>query len=149
MKKLLYLLAAVVCLLTLSSCEGDNYYPKETSYVYQYNKENLDLHVESADWQWSEDGYFYYTFEVKELTKEIYNYGVALCYREYNHGRSDAYQIALPYIHTLVDGTTPYQQYIDFSYLPNQVEVAVTNSDLKYDATQNPESMDFHLTLIW
>ncbi len=148
MKKIHYLMAAVVCLLTLSSCEGDKYYP--TEYIYQYNKENLNLHIASSDWQWSSDGnYFYYTFDVPELTQAIYNYGTVLCYREYNQGTAEAYQIALPYIQTKVDGTDTYQQFIDFSYLTGQVEIVLTNSDLKYDTTQKPESMDFHLALVW
>ncbi len=148
MKKIHYLMAAVVCLLTLSACEGDTYYP--TEYVYQYNKTNLNLHIESNEWQKSNDeSYYYYTFSVPELTQNIYDYGTVLCYREYNQGMADAYQIALPYIQTKIDGTDIYQQYIDFSYLTGQVEIALTNSDLKYDPTQTPESMDFHLALVW
>lgn len=147
MKKFYYLMAAVVCLLTLSACEGDKYYP--TEYVYQYNKENLNLHIESSDWKWSNNGYYFYTFSVPELTQNIYNYGTVLCYREYNQGTVNAYQIALPYIQTKTDGTDTYQQFIDFSYLTGVVEIVLTNSDLKYDVTTAPESMDFHLALVW
>lgn len=148
MKKFYYLMAAAVCLCVLSSCDGDTYYP--TEYVYQYNKTNLNLHIESSDWQWSSDGnYYYYTFSVPELTQTIYDNGTVLCYREYNQGTVNAYQIALPYIQTKTDGTDIYQQFIDFSYLTGQVEIALTNSDLKYDATTFPESMDFHLALVW
>lgn len=148
MKKIHYLMAAVVCLLTLSACEGDTYYP--TEYVYQYNKTNLNLYIDSNDWQWSREGnYYYYTFNVPELTQTIYDYGTVHCYREFNQGAADAYQIPLPHIFTKQDGTETYQQFIDFSYLTGQVEIALTNSDLKYDTTTNPESMYFHLVLVW
>ncbi len=147
MKKIHYLLATLVCLFVLSSCEGDKYYP--TEYVYQYQKENLNLHIESSDWQWSSTGnYFYYTFSVPELTQTIYDYGTMSCYIEYNQGTMNAYQIALPYIQTKLDGSEIYQQFIDCSFLTGQVEIVLTNSDLKYDST-NPESMDFHLVLMW
>ncbi len=150
MKKLYLILAAIACTLCFTSCEGDKYFPTETNYIYQYNKTNLNLRIESADWLWDKDGYYYYyTFRVDELTQEIYDYGTVLCYREYNQGTAKAYQIALPYIQTLVDGTTTYQQFIDFNYLVGQVEIVLTNSDLKYDTTKNPESMDFHLALVW
>ena len=42
-----------------------------------------------------------------------------------------------------------YSQIVDFSYLPQQVEIAVTNSDLKYDRNVNPESMDFRLSMMY
>ncbi len=148
MKKIHYLLAAIACLFILSSCEeGDTYYP--TEYVYQYNKTHLNLHIESKDWQWDNNGFYYYTFSIPELTQNIYDNGTVHCYIEFYQGTSDAYQISLPHILTKTDGTDTYQQYIDYSYLVGQVEIALTNSDLKYDTTIKPESMDFHLALVW
>ena len=75
--------AIMVCVLVgFSSC---NYYPKETVYetIYESNFKTLDLRVDANQWLFSQDGdYYYCTFNVPELTSQIYNYGVVTCYRE-------------------------------------------------------------------
>lgn len=144
MKKLSVLFAVLLMAFGFASCESHNEYKNTTI--------NLDLHVNSADWQWSEPGgYYYYTFSVPELTNAIYNKGVVVVYREYNKGKSDAYQINLPRIFPMTDSGSGevYSQIVDFSYLPKQLEIAVTNSDLKYDLNTNPESMDFRLSMMY
>ena len=149
MKKLSVLFAILLMAFGFSSCEYHNEYPTTPRI---HTTINLDLHVNSADWQWSEQGgYYYYTFSVPELTNTIYNKGIVVVYREFNKGTSDAYQINLPRIFPITDSGNGevYSQIIDFSYLPQQVEIAVTNSDLKYDLKTNPESMDFRLSMMY
>lgn len=144
MKKLSVLFAVLLMAFGFSSCEYHNEYKNTTI--------NLDLHINSADWQWSEKGeYYYYTFSVPEMTNTIYNKGIVVVYREYNKGKSNAYQISLPRIFPMTDSGSGevYSQIVDFSYLPQQVEIAVTNSDLKYDLKTNPESMDFRLSMMY
>ena len=148
MKKLSVLFAILLMAFGFSSCEYHYEYPttsKNTTII-------LDLHVNSAAWQWSEqDGYYYYTFSVPELTNTICNKGIVVVYREFNKGTSNAYQINLPRIFPMTDSGNGevYSQIIDFSYLPQQVEIAVTNSDLKYDLKTKPESMDFRLSMMY
>lgn len=133
-----------------TACEYQNVYPKET--IYTTNSKTVDIHVSSADWAYSsEGGYYYYTVSVPQLTKTVYDTGVITCYREYNYGTADAYQINLPRVFPMVDSGSKevYSQIVDFSFLVGQVEIAVTNSDLKYDLNTNPESMDFRLNMMW
>ena len=150
MKKLSVLFAILLMAFGFSSCEYHYEYPTTS----KNTTINLDLHVNSADWQWSEQvGYYYYTFSVPELTNTICNKGIVVVYREFNKGTSDAYQINLPRIFPMTDSSSGKvevdSQISDFSYLPQQVEIAVTNSDLKYDLKTKPESMDFRLSMMY
>ncbi len=150
MKKLSIIFAILVAAFTFTACEYQNVYPKET--IYATNSKTVDIHVASADWAYSsEGGYYYYTASVPALTKTIYDTGVITCYREYNHGTADAYQMNLPRVFPVVDSGSGevYSQIVDFSFLVGQVEIAVTNSDLKYDLNTTPEAMDFRLNMMW
>lgn len=135
----------LVCvLLGFSSC---NYYPKEV--IYESNFKTLDLCVYADQWMFSQDGgYYYCTFDVPELTSKIYNYGVVTCYREYNKGKNDAYQLPLPQtIHNVDAGNGAlYTSTIDFSFAVGLVEIVLTNNDFRYSA---PEGMDFRLNMVW
>ena len=144
MKKRTYFAVMVCVLVGFSSC---NYYPKET--VYESNFKTLDLRVDANQWLVSQDGdYYYCTFNVPELTSQIYNYGVVTCYREYNKGTTNAYQLPLPQtIHNVDAGDgTLYTSTIDFSFAVGLVEIVLTNNDFKYVA---PERMDFRLNMVW
>ena len=144
MKKRTYFAIMVCVLVGFSSC---NYYPKET--VYESNFKTLDLRVDANQWLFSQDGdYYYCTFNVPELTSKIYNYGVVSCYREYNRGTNDAYQLPLPQtIHNVDAGNGAlYTSTIDFSFAVGLVEIVLTNNDFAYYA---PEGMDFRLNMVW
>ena len=144
MKKRTYFAIMVCVLVGFSSC---NYYPKET--VYESNFKTLDLRVDANQWLFSQDGdYYYCTFNVPELTSQIYNYGVVTCYREYNKGTNDAYQLPLPQtIHNVDAGNGAlYTSTIDFSFAVGLVEIVLTNNDFRYAA---PERMDFRLNMVW
>lgn len=148
MKKLSVIFAVLLAAIGFTSCTYQTTNPIE----YRTNSTTLDLHINSSQWNYSEKGgYYYYTFSVPELTETIYNKGVVTCYREYNWGTADAYQINLPRVFPMVDSGSGevYQQIVDFSFLVGQVEIAVTNSDLKYDLNTNPETMHFRLNMIW
>ena len=82
--------------------------------------------------------YYYCTFKVPELTSTIYNYGVVSCYREYNRGTNDAYQLPLPQtIHNVDAGNGAlYTSTIDFSFAVGLVEIVLTNNDFAYDAPE-------------
>ena len=66
MKKLSVLFAVLLMAFGFSSCEYHNEYPT----TYKNTTINLDLHVNSADWQWSERGEYY---PLAELIQCIFN----------------------------------------------------------------------------
>jgi hypothetical protein len=98
-----------------------------------------------------------------ELTTDVYNYGNYSLHRVYNVQQKDEYQVALPQtvylIENVVDaeGTVSeyyYSQQVDYRVGVGYVEIQVTNSDYFYSEDSqgyliNPETMDFHLQLIW
>ena len=143
------LFTVLVCVLVgFNSC---NYYPKETVYetVYESNFKTLDLRVDAKQWQFSDEGgYYYCTFNVPELTSAIYNYGVVTCYREFYKGTNNAYQLPLPQtIHSVDEGDgVLYTTTIDFSFAVGLVEIVLTNNDFMY---VTPEGMDFRLNMVW
>lgn len=146
-KRILFPVLACV-LVGFNSC---NYYPKETVYetVYESNFKTLDLRVDAKQWQFSQEGgYYYCTFEVPELTSSIYNYGVVTCYREFYKGTNNAYQLPLPQtIHSVDEGDGAlYTTTIDYSFSVGIVEIVLTNNDFMYVA---PERMDFRLNMVW
>lgn len=108
-----------------------------------------DLHIAANQWVLSNDkSYYFCSFNIPELSTELYNYGVVLCNREYNKGTNNAYQIALPQtIHNVDESTDAlYTTTIDYSYMPGLVEIVLTNNDFVY---AQPEAMDFRLTLLY
>ena len=148
MKKFTLFAVLAFVLVGFNSC---NYYPKETVYetIYESNFKTLDLRVDANQWLFSQDGdYYYCTFNVPELTSQIYNYGVVTCYREYNKGTTNAYQLPLPQtIHNVDAGNGAlYTSTIDFSFAVGLVEIVLTNNDFAYYA---PEGMDFRLNMVW
>lgn len=150
MKKVSVLFAVLLTALGFTSCTYQATYPVE----YRTNSCTLDLHVNSSQWQYTnsqEGGYYYYTFSVPELTETVYNKGVVTCYREYNWGKANAYQINLPRVFPMVDSGSNevYQQIVDFSFLVGEVEIVVTNSDMKYDFNTPPDEMHFRLNMMW
>lgn len=123
----------------------------EREVVYESNFQTLDLRINAGDWQYSEEGnYYFYTFSVPSLSSEIYNHGTVNCYREYNKGTRDAYQLPLPQtIHNieLVNGQEVlYTTTIDYSFAVGMVEIVLTNNDFYYTA---PKGMDFRLNMTW
>lgn len=155
MKRFLaYIFLPTVCALVLSGCE----YSFSPGNEPCTNSAVISLHISQNQWQWSADGgYFYYTFNnINELTTNVFNNGIVSCYREYNIGTPDAYQIPLPQTLHKAESVTEngntyyafYTQTIDYSFLPGTVEIVLTNSDYAY-GTENPESMNFRLCLLW
>lgn len=91
---------------------------------------------------------FFVTYDIPDLTQEIYDKGVISCYREYFFGTKDAYQINLPLEYSVSANGTLFRQKVDFSFGVGFIEIAVTNSDSRLNST-NPEDMHFRLNMIW
>jgi hypothetical protein len=121
-------------------------------------KKTRDLEVLANQWEFDQSAKMYYChFNVAEISSDVYNYGEVSISREYNSGKKDAYQVALPmslYMVEEVDdgqGGTAYiyyTQHIDYRVGIGYVEVQLTNSDYAY-ANEKPESMIFRLQLTY
>jgi len=113
----------------------------------------IELPVASKDWIYDGDARrFYCHFKRSEITSTVYNRGQWTICREYNSGRSDAYQVALPESVFKVEETSAgniyYTQHIDYAVGLGWVEITLTNSDYGYDQDGhgyliNPEGMVF------
>ena len=159
MKK--YLLIGLVAMMGLGmmSCSGSSCDCKhEPVLPSQFNKKTIDLVVNQQEWKFDNDTkQFYAHFDLPELTSDIYNYGNYSLHREYNTGKKDAYQVALPEssfrVEEIDDGhggtqNIYYTQMVDYRVGVEYVEIQVTNSDYSYGAA-NPESMVFRLQLTY
>lgn len=122
----------------------------------EFNKHTKELPANQWEFDASANMYFCH-FEVPELTAQVYNYGEVSVNREYNSGKSTAYQVALPETTYQAieldngDGTTSpyyYCQHIDYAYGIGFVEVFITISDFYYDDFV-PEQMHFRMQLTW
>ena len=145
MKKTILLSILVCAVFGLGSCTYNT--PKEV--IYKSNFKTLDLRVDADQWTFSnEGGYYYCSFSVPGLTSAIYDYGAVNCYREYNKGTNDAYQLPLPQtIHNVDEGNGAlYTTTIDYSFAVGLVWIVLTNNDFAYSA---PEGMDFRLNMVW
>lgn len=111
---------------------------------------------EDGVWQYDPVGKYYYAHvPVKQLTRDIYDYGTISCYREYYPGTNQAYQISLPEVQHLLDydANVYYTQTIDYSFGFDRdggfVEIVLTTSDHFYAYDYEPETMFFRVNMLW
>ena len=156
---------AFICLLALIAFvqTGCVFQGSSTTPDCKYHAKTIYLEVKQNEWKYDTNNQQFYThFDVPEITANIYNYGNYSLHREYNTGLNTAYQVALPQSifmsETVSQGSSTsvvyYTQLVDYVVGVGYVEVQVTNSDFYYPTnTQgnliNPESMVFHLQLIY
>lgn len=159
MKTKSFCLFALVACIGLSSCNPD---PVEVPVeVPVENRVILDLDIQPNEWDYSEknnNNYFSATFTVPQITKDIYNNGTIIVYREYDHGTSNAVQTILPYIRHkeyLKDEATStwgfFTETVDYEYNIGSLTIYYTASDFDYelDTTFVPEAMHFRLVITW
>lgn len=143
MKKISFILLFTAAIIGFNSCE----YKGEPC---KFNKKSIYLPVEQKMWQFDSIArQFYVHYDITDITKDVYDYGDYSLHREFNTGKKNAYQVALPMSQfrtdTLTDPTVVYYtQYIDFRIGIGFVEIQVTNSDYLY-TQENPETMYFRL----
>jgi len=106
----------------------------------------IELPVNTNDWvaypNNSNVGYYSVSFNVPEITENIFLDGVILCYLFY-----DGRQIILPSVRHYQDGSFLWTQTIDFEYWKGGLEIFVTNSDFYYP--ERPASMLFVLQILY
>ncbi len=161
MKKVVFFCMMSLVVLGMTSCNecrcDHSTKPGGTEPVCYYHAQTLDLVVNKNQWAFDDQmGMFYCSFDVPEITANVYNYGTFNLFREYNSGAQNAYQVALPETSYLSaeedDGQTKkivyYQQHIDYTVGIGVVEVFLTISDFFYDGF-TPDAMHFRLQLIY
>ena len=79
---------SILLIAFFSSC--NEYYPVEYVYETVYvNSFTRDYTVKAGDWKIGDDDesgpYFYYEFQEKDLTKEIYDYGAMMAFLKMNN----------------------------------------------------------------
>ena len=123
-----------------------------------FHKKTIDLTVTSAQWDFDQNAnMFFCHFDIPELTENVYNYAEISVNHEYNSGKNNAYQVALPETIYKVEyekddkdsiiNTVYYQQHLDYAYGVGFVEVFCTISDFYYEESWTPDAMLFRLQM--
>lgn len=114
------------------------------------------VNVPENSWKYSglvDNNFFCATVDVPELTEEAFDYGIISMYRTYNYDKSDASQIALPYVRLNEELVGKdyvfYTETIDYEYGIGWVKIYYTVSDFIYeiDPSFNPQAMQFRLVI--
>ena len=147
MKKYVFICLLAVTGLAMTSCQKGE----------PFHKKTVDMTVTTSQWDFdAKANMFFCHFDVPEITADVYNYGEVSVSREYNSGKANAYQVALPettYMQIELDngdGTTSpyfYQQHIDYTVGVGFVEVFCIISDFYYEEGWTPDPMLFRLQL--
>lgn len=124
-----------------------------------FHKKTIDLTVTSAQWDFDQSAnMFFCHFDIPELTENVYNYAEVSVSHEYNSGKNNAYQVALPETIYKVEyevneatgdttNTFYYAQHLDYAYGVGFVEVFCTISDYFYPEGWTPDPMLFRLQM--
>lgn len=124
-----------------------------------FHKKTIDLTVTSAQWDFDQSAnMFFCHFDIPELTENVYNYAEVSVSHEYNSGKNNAYQVALPETTYKVEyevneatgdttNTFYYAQHLDYAYGVGFVEVFCTISDYFYPEGWTPDAMLFRLQM--
>ncbi len=98
------------------------------------------------------------TFNVPELTADIYDNGIIKVYREWGTGTKDATQAELPftrYQEYLADELNNtwgfYSEHVDYDFLVGALNIYYTASDFDYELNESfmPEGMHFRVIMMW
>ena len=117
------------------------------------NRQVIDMEAANNNWV-LDNGAYYATFDVPELTRDAYDNAVVLCYAEFNTGTTNAYQELLPftYFDQSVDNETGevfnWSRLLDFDYTVGSLTVYYTNNDFRYMEGE-PGLWHFRLVLLW
>ena len=157
MRKYVFICLMALVAVAFTACDRNPNAPKQ--------KVTIDLVVNQNDWEFdTKANRFFCHFDVPALTADAYNYGEISISREYNSGKANVYQVALPETSYKMEEETDdagnvtntfyYQQLIDYAVGIQWVEVTYTISDYFYPTDESgklikPESMLFRLQLTY
>ena len=156
MKKLLGLLLVV---LVLSACEGKVGPPgppgKDGEFTYW---KIIDFTIVQKDWELIRNpdeigSYYYYVYDVSEITKAIYENGLIVCYFRYMDDFGVNVQSILP--HTYYDILVsdkgigfPYSVQYSYDVTPGSIAFKVVFSDFLTAENFPPKTCNFRLHLM-
>lgn len=164
MKKYFLLFCVAVTALTLGSCRGPMGPMGPAGHDGMnglVNSKIIDLDIKQNEWGYSNVGnnnYFFATFNVPELTADIYDNGIIKVYREWGTGTKDATQAELPftrYQEYLADELNNtwgfYSEHVDYDFLVGALNIYYTASDFDYELNESfvPEAMHFRVIMMW
>ena len=123
----------------------------------------IDLSASGSQWQYSnmnDNNYYIASFNMPEITQEIYDNGLVQVYREYDTGTDNAVQLLLPNTRhkeeAIVndEGDTVwlfYSETTDYEYGIGKLNIFFTCSDFEYELTPTivPEDMHFRCVIMW
>jgi hypothetical protein len=163
MKKLIYGLLVVLA-VGLTACQGQpgrdgkdgrdgrdgliNYY-------------NIPVQINQNEWSYTNfdnNNFFYATINMPEITKDIYQHGNMMVYREFDPGTDQATQTPLPYSRHreyLADQATNtwgfYTETVDYEFTVGKMTIFYTASDFDYEIDQSfvPEQMNFRVFIVF
>ena len=151
MRKYVLIFGLLAVMFSFSGC-----YVHESSEPCKFHKKTIDLMVQPENWVYDSDELQYFaSFNVPEITAEVYNYGEFSICREYDTGTADAYQVALPMSSYFWEEVTDngqvsynfYIEHINYRVGIGYVDIQYTLSDHYYPDGFLPESMLFRLQL--
>ncbi len=157
--RLFYLFLAAIA-LGLTSCHTYTDECNSNTHVHT-QRVILDLQINPNDWSYSgvnNSNYFYATFNIEQLTKEVYDNGVVSVYREYDYGTDQATQTELPltrYYEYLSDSISNqwsfFCEHIDYEYNIGTITIYYIVSDFNYEIDEYfvPDEMHFRASLVW
>ncbi len=124
---------------------------------------NITLHVKANQWEYSgipNNNYFVATFEMPEITADVFNGGAVIMYRIFNYGTMDVTQMAMPFQRQVElpvkdeGGNISwyfYEEDLDYEIQPGVLRIYYTRNDFDYelDETFVPEPMDFRCVVMY
>ncbi|MCQ2343271.1 MAG: hypothetical protein MJZ75_07310 [Paludibacteraceae bacterium] len=165
MKKYVFMLVAIVATMSLTGCKGEKGDPGQNVEWFITN-----VTVEQNKWNYSNmyDGrlpyannYYYYEFEIPELTQFIFKEGKVSVYMIYTNDRGEEVQRPLPYVQhyeELVgydEEDKPiynyYTETYDYVYGNGWINISFFASDFLYedDITIIPPTQKFRIVFNW
>ena len=120
--------------------------------------EIVKLTIDSKDWAYSfadNNNFFYVSFDMPEITEDVFDNGLIKMYRTYNYDSYDATQMEMPYVRlnewydSYDDAWYNYTETVDYEYGIGKITVFYTASDFNYeiDETFVPEAMTFRCVI--
>jgi len=98
--------------------------------------------------------YYYYVFDVPELTRAIYDEGLIVCYYRFKDDFGDNVQAILPYTYYDIfvnkwEEEFPYSVQYSYDVTPGSIAFKVTFSDFYTADNEPPVTCNFRLHLIY
>ena len=148
----------VVAALAFSACGKDGMDGKDGLDGLLTYWKVIDFTVSRPDWVRKGEGdqigsYFYYVFDVPEISQKIYDNGLIVCYYRFEDDFGDDVQTVLPYTYydIIVDdygNELPYSVQYSFDVTPGSIAFKVVFSDF-YTAEYDPPTCFFKLQILY